>query len=587
MIGKNHPSIITHYRGGRFLIACLAGLILLTGCKGGGKPDPEKGWVPPPAAPVLELLGSSVKALNFGWSAAEGATWYRMEEDPAQTGDFITSIERMDAPATGCTVGIATHLMPWSTAQYRLQACNGGGCTPSEAIPVADGMLGSIGYFKASNPGSSDWFGHSTALSGDGATLAVGADNEDGGSPGINGDQGDLVGDAGAVYVFTKSDGVWVQQAYVKASNPEALDLFGVSVALSHDGNTLAVGAWKEGSNSTGINGDQLNNSAYYAGAVYVYTRSGDTWSQQAYIKPSNTMGGANFGVSVALSLNGDILAVGSPNHGSPQSGAAYIFTRSGDTWSEQAFLKSFNPDGGDRFGAAVALDDDGDTLAVSATWEDSAATGIDGDHLNNSLADSGAVYVFSFSGTEWSQQAYIKASNTGSNDWFGMSLTLSGDGNTMVAGSPQEDALRGAAYVFLRQSGTWSEQAYLKTSNISNNAHFGNSVSLAGDGNLLAVGAWGEGGSDRGVGADPYLGYMLEAGAAYLLERHGGLWSHREYVKASNTDPVDRFGFSVSLSDNGDTLAVGSVFESSASTGLGGNQDDNSLSRAGAVYLY
>ncbi|MEB2349380.1 MAG: integrin, partial [Comamonadaceae bacterium] len=145
---------------------------------------------------------------------------------------------------------------------------------------------------------------------------------------------------------------------YFKASNTDADDHFGVSLALSADGSTLAVGAYIEDSNATGIDGDQANNSAAYSGAVYIFTRSGSTWSQQAYVKASNTGAFDEFGVSLALSA-------------------------------------------------------DGSTLAVGAYGEHSNATGIDGDQANYSAANSGAVYVFTRSGSTWSQQAYVKASNT------------------------------------------------------------------------------------------------------------------------------------------------------------------------------
>jgi hypothetical protein len=123
---------------------------------------------------------------------------------------------------------------------------------------------------------------------------------------------------SGAVYVFTSSNGVWSQQAYVKASNTEATDNFGNSVALS--GDTLAVGANGEASNGTGVNGStQTDNSAAISGAVYLFTRSNGVWSQQAYVKASNTGANDNFGFSLALS--GDTLAVGAAGEGSNGTG--------------------------------------------------------------------------------------------------------------------------------------------------------------------------------------------------------------------------------------------------------------------------
>src|SRR5262249_46049315 len=139
---------------------------------------------------------------------------------------------------------------------------------------------------------------------------------------GIGGNQADNSAfQAGAVYVFTRSGATWSQQAYLKASNTDAFDEFGASVALSAGGSTLAVGPTRESSAATGIGGNPADNSASLAGAVYVFTRSGATWSQQAYLKASNTDAGDNFGGSVALSADGSTLAVGTRLEASAATG--------------------------------------------------------------------------------------------------------------------------------------------------------------------------------------------------------------------------------------------------------------------------
>ncbi len=267
------------------------------------------------------------------------------------------------------------------------------------------------------------------------------------------GESNDDSSDSGAVYVFTRS-GTWMQQAYIKASNTDSGDNFGFSVALSNDGSTLAVGAISESSNAKGINGDDSNNSLDDSGAVYVFTRSSSTWTQQAYIKASNTGSDDNFGFSIALSNDGSTLAVGAyledsnatgingneSNNSFNSSGAVYVFTSSSSTWIQEAYIKASDINSGDFFGFSVALSNDGSTLAVGAYLEDSNATGINGDDSDNNLFSSGAVYVFTRSGT-WMQQAYIKASNTGSNDNFGRSIALSNDGNTLAVGAIAEDS--------------------------------------------------------------------------------------------------------------------------------------------------
>jgi hypothetical protein len=218
-------------------------------------------------------------------------------------------------------------------------------------------------------------FGSSVSLSGD--TLAVGAPGES-----------DHSIASGGAYVFTRSGATWTQQARLTASNIGFQDSFGISLSLS--GDTLAVGAWLEDSSATGVDGSQANNSAQDSGAVYVFTRSGGTWTQQAYLKASNTGAGDNFGFSVSLS---------------------------------------------------------GDTLAVGAANENSSATGVDGNQADNSAQDSGAVYVFTRSGTTWAQRAYLKASNTGELNEFGASVSV--NGNTLAVGAYLEGGYSGAVYVY------------------------------------------------------------------------------------------------------------------------------------------
>ena len=195
----------------------------------------------------------------------------------------------------------------------------------------------------------------------------------------------------------------WTQQAYLKASNTDANDQFGTSVSVS--GDTLAVGANGEASKSTGVNGDQVDNSASYAGAVYVFVRCTTTWSQQAYLKASNAEANDNFGLRI--SLFGDLLAVGATGEDSvatginrsqadnsaQDSGAVYEFMRSGTTWTQKAYIKASNTEAGDGFGFPPSLS--GDTLAVGADVESSSAIGVNGNQTDDGAFSSGAVYVF------------------------------------------------------------------------------------------------------------------------------------------------------------------------------------------------
>jgi hypothetical protein len=462
-------------------------------------------------------------------------------------------------------------------------------------------------YTKASNTDAGDSFGHSVAVNKD--TMAVGAYNEASTSTGINGNDADNgAAVSGGVFIFTRDTaGTWTQQAYVKASNTDAGDRFGFSVALS--GGTLAVGAPYEDSATTGINGNEADDTVAQAGAVYVFTRNAGAWTQQAYVKASNTGGNDLFCGTVALS--GDTMAVGAHQEDSSStginggqgndsttgnSGAVYVFTRNAGTWSQEAYIKASNTGASDFFGYYTAVALSGDTLAVGAYAEASSATGINGNEADNSMGNSGAAYVFTRNAGTWSQQAYIKASNTNAGDTFGQSVALSGD--TLAVGAHFEDSnavgvngddtnslapSSGAAYVFARNAGVWSQQAYLKASNTAIGDRFGASVALSDD--ALAVFAQGEDGADFGINGTQTNNSSSSSGAVYAFVRDAGVWTQHFYIKSSNSDADDEFGWSLAIS--ADTLAVGSQFEDSVATGINGNEADNTALESGAAYVF
>jgi len=311
-------------------------------------------------------------------------------------------------------------------------------------------------YIKASNSEPDDLFGKSVALSPDGKTLAVGATGESSSDKGINGNQDDnsSIG-SGAVYIFRDSGIGWDQQAYIKASDINSLDFFGASVALSLDGNTLAVSATNKELSYTGVNPNESIDNLLGAGSVYLfrYSDSESKWTEQARLKSSNLDSGDHFGDSVALSSDGNTLAVTAPEEGSNAigvngnqddnsnefAGAVYLFRYSDSVleWTQQAYIKASNTGVEDNFGASIALSPDGNTLAVGASGESSNATGINGNQDDNSDQYAGAAYLFRYSEAGWTQQAYIKPSNTSEGNGFGDSIALSLNGNKMAVGAP------------------------------------------------------------------------------------------------------------------------------------------------------
>ena len=493
----------------------------------------------------------------------------------------------------------------------------------STAGPAA-GALRQVAYLKASNPAEDGHLGcggsltghagNASAISDDGNTIALGAPHESSGSKGINGNQNDKSAySSGAVYVYTRRGSTVTQQAYIKASSPGDGANFGSSVALSRDGNTLAVAAYYESSAATGINGNQADRSIPEAGAVYVFVRTGTTWSQQAYIKPSNTgqaaagdgfAEGDQFGYSLALSADGSTLAVGAigedsnatgingdqADNSANQAGATYVFTRTGTAWAQQAYVKSSMTRPNVLFGYALGVSANGDTLAVAEFDADRG---------------QGALYVLTRSGGVWSHQARIKAENAENGDSVGYSLAISADGNTIAAGAADEDCLipginpagcdkdqpqdhsAGAAYVFVRNGSTWTQQVFLKSSNPAHEDWFGVRIALSGDGNTVAVAAPNEDSGAKGINGRQDDESAAEAGAVYYFARTGTTWVQQAYVKASNTRTGDEFGSSLALSGDGRTLLVAARGEDSGARGINGNQADASTRDAGAAYLF
>lgn len=580
-------------------------------------PVGETGADPTVIAASLQA-GKAPNTLNITWKFSGPADHFVLEANPdgasGYTGVDLNGDGRVDAddwiaPDTrSIRISLALHLTDFDDALYRVAARDRDGAELASSRDL--GLFGMptedlIGYLSAADTEADNDFRSAVALSADGRTLALGA-------------QGDrLAFGPGAVYVFARGAGGWSLQATIRGPDTGGDDDFGFAVALSDTGNTLAIGARADSSGATGVDGERNTTRAGdLSGAVYVFGRSGGEWSRQAYIKASNTDEADFFGFSVSLSGAGDTLAVGAPGEDGATTGvggddsdnsaggygaiaggagAVYVFSRRGGTWSQQAYVKASNTDLDDSFGWAVALSGTGNALAVGAAGESSAATGIDGNQSDNGAGGAGAVYVFGRSDNRWAQQAYVKASNSAQGDRFGHALALSGSGTALAVGAPREDSAArgvggnqdddnaddaGAVYLFAQTAGGWSQQAYIKASNTNRLDRFGHAVALSDSGQLLAVGANTEDSAATGIAGNQSLNNADGAGAAYVFTRGGQGWSQEAYVKASNTAAGDHFGNAVALSHPGNRLAVAAHHSEPTSNGFGHTTVD-------VAYLY
>jgi sugar lactone lactonase YvrE len=373
-----------------------------------------------------------------------------------------------------------------------------------------------------------------------------------------------VVEDKGAQYPLVV-DPLWSQQQELTASDGAANDLFGASVSV--DGGTAVVGAFNK---TVGSN--------IYQGAAYVFVRSGGIWSQQAELTAPDGAAGDRFGRSVSVSGSTTVIGAQFKTvNSNGMQGAAYVFVQSGGVWSLQQELTASDGATGDQFGASVSVC--GDTTVIGAIGRNSS---------------QGAAYVFVRSGGVWSQQQDLIASDGAAADEFGVSVSVSG--NTAAIGAWGRSAHRGAAYVFVRNGGTWSQQQELTASDGVAGDRFGYSVSVSGDTAVSGAygrnsyqgaaylftrsgGAWGQqqelissydvagcGGLGCGFGSSVSVSgntavigaYDIASseGGAYVYVQNGEAWSQQQELAASDGAPVDQFGISVSVS--GDTAFIG-----------------------------
>lgn len=605
--------------------------------------------------PDVKVSADGNKMLKFQWSAVEGKTFYKLFKRANKTSTY----EQVGANFTTTTVSdsISVHLTDWINNNYMVQACDSNGCENSRDITIDSAMLTSIIYVKASNAEASDWFGWSLAISADGNTMAVGAPAEASNAVGVNGDKTNNESPtSGAVYVFIKENGNWKEQAYVKASNtaqpnnssagstlPNAR--FGYQVALSGDGNTLAVTALNEHSPSSGIDCykddyietvSSTNSSGssisvqrhrnYMYGAVYIFKRTNMSWSETTYVKAVINTKDLNFGSALALSGDGKTLAVATPYESTPINGVIRL-----NTLSSSSARSCYNYNASNSSSNSSLTFSSSSSSSSSSFSSNSSAISSQGSSTSSVSpggTGSGGIYIYREVNNTWTEEAFIKGADTTKDDRFGNSIALSADGTLLAVGAPgnatslkgelekaviesDEFVLTGGAvYIFKFTTpeglGTWSQQTKIKSNYNFLSQEFGFSVALSGDGSTLAVGVPGDWSkatgieseipkAGEGIGTDFILakdfianqGNSNAYGSTYIYTSNGDTWIRQAYIKASNAKLSYQFGGAVTLSHNGNILAVSSLIESSRAKGINGNEADTGAFYSGAAYLF
>ena len=470
----------------------------------------------------------------------------------------------------------------------------------------------------ASDRASGDRYGIGNfALSADGQTLAVGAYFKD-----VSG-----IIDAGQVYVYVRSGDNWVQQSIITASDKVTGDNFGVSVALTADGSRLAIGAHsKEVSAITD------------AGQVYIYIRSGNTWVLESTLSAGDKATSDTFGVAVSFDAAGTRLAVGA--HGKDPSaitnaGQAYVYTRTGTIWTQEAIITAGDKSANDYFGLSVSLNSDGSRLAVGAYGK-----------TVSSVTGAGKTYVYTRSITTWTEHSTVTAYDKAANDWFGTMVALSSSGTRLFVSAQGKDISgvidTGKVYVYVLVDNTWVLELELTSPSLRYSEYFGSGIAVcdtvlcigaifsdsedvancgvvytydlsyestsivrqrsiidftssafntdgyrvidaleAADGvlsdqygNAVAVSADGQ---YLVVGADGRtVGGLTQAGQVYVYGRTGSTWTLLTTLSPSDKAAADRFGASTAISANGDRIIIGAY-----------NKTISGVISAGQIYTF
>ncbi len=372
----------------------------------------------------------------------------------------------------------------------------------------------------ANDAAGDDRFGYSVSISGDTAIVGAWLDDYWGGS------------NSGSAYVFQFDGSQWIQQQKLIATDARLGDYFGRSVSIS--GDTAIVGAYRD----DGVASD--------SGSAYVFQFDGSQWVQQQKLTADDAAAKDQFGFSVSIS--GDMAVVGAyaDDDGGSWAGSAYVFRTDGSQWIQQQKLTADDAAAGDYFGRSVSIS--GDTAIVGAYGDD------DGE------SDSGSAYVFQFDGGQWVQEQKLTAYDAANMDYFGFSVSVSGDAAIVGAHRDDDDGLdSGSAYVFQFDGSQWIQLQKLTAGDAASEDGFGYSVSISGD--AAIVGAYHD--SDT----ESY------SGSAYVFRFDGSQWTQQQKLTAADAARSDFFGESVSI--GGDTAIVGA------------SGDDDGGEASGSAYVF
>ena len=365
--------------------------------------------------------------------------------------------------------------------------------------------LAAQGKLTSSDGAVYDRFGFSSSISGDYAIVGSYGDDDNG-------------WDSGAAYIFHYDGISWTEEAKLLPNDGDEYDRFGYSVSIS--GDYAIVGAYCDDDNG------------WDSGSAYVFRNDGMSWTEEAKLTPSDGAECDRFGFSVSISGDDAIVGAYTDDDNEWDSGSAYVFHNDGISWTEEAKLIPGDGTEDDYFGFSVSIS--GDCVIAGAYGDD------------DNGRDSGSAYTFRYDGTSWTEEAKLIPGDGTEDDYFGFSVSISGDRAILGACADDDKGLQsGAAYMFRYDGASWINEVKLTASDGAAHDYFGFAVSIFD--NYAAVGACHD--DDKG----------WNSGSAYIFGYDGFSWTEQTKIIPGDGVEDDYFGFSVSVS--GDRVIVGSPF--------------------------
>lgn len=474
---------------------------------------------------------------SVGGTFAHASSDWEVATDPGFSNIVKSSLNDARNKVTWATNGLQTNTTYYLRVRYKAS----GEIWSDYSVPVSFttnnttamtieealiGAVDAVDYIYA---------GTSVSLSADGSRLMMGAPN---------GATGAVI--SGAVYIYSRENNRWTQEQKLQPPDPTENMQYGMLVAISRDGTRCVVGA--PNATSGGFAG---------AGALYVYSRTGTTWTLEQRLQASDMVQNGRFGYSASLTSNGDRLIVGAPgatDGALTGAGAAYIFSRIGSTWSQETRQGAIGPLQDGLFGYSVDISGDGFIgVAGFPLASGGSAPG---------YSYAGAFYSFTRAGGVWTRQAKIVSSDGVENTKLGMSIAISADGTRVVVGAPlasSPNATSGAAYVFTRSVNDWVNEYKLPSQADAAGCQFGASVDISDDGSRISVGV-------------PYYqppANTRKTGGFQNFTAKDGIWALENlfFIDRSNENKPPRYGVSISLSGDGYRLAVGAPYTNTGTT--------------------